>query len=50
MFSVCFSARFQSCPIESYLSVVRGILRYLKWIIDLACGIQNVIILNYFIF
>ncbi|RVW16178.1 Retrovirus-related Pol polyprotein from transposon RE1 [Vitis vinifera] len=30
MYSVCLCARFQSCPKESHLSVVKRILRYLK--------------------
>jgi hypothetical protein len=30
MFSVCMCARFQANPMESHLSVVKRILRYLK--------------------
>jgi hypothetical protein len=30
MFSVCMCARFQACPKEPHLSVVKRILRYLK--------------------
>ena len=30
MFSVCLCARFQSCPKESHLIVVKCIIRYLK--------------------
>ena len=30
MYSICLRARFQSCPKESHLSVVKRILRYLK--------------------
>ncbi|RVW83985.1 Retrovirus-related Pol polyprotein from transposon RE1 [Vitis vinifera] len=30
MYSVCLCARFQSCPKESHLSVIKQILRYLK--------------------
>ncbi|KAL6337931.1 hypothetical protein AAG906_005396 [Vitis piasezkii] len=30
MYSVCLCARFQSCPKESHLSVIKRILRYLK--------------------
>ncbi|WJZ81440.1 hypothetical protein VitviT2T_001283 [Vitis vinifera] len=30
MYSVCLCAKFQSCPKESHLSVVKRILRYLK--------------------
>ena len=30
MYSVSLCARFQSCPKESHLSVVKRILRYLK--------------------
>ena len=36
MFSVCLCARFQSCPKESYLLVVKIIFRYLSGTIDLA--------------
>ena len=40
MYSVCFYARFQACPKESHLKVVKRIFRYLKGIIDngLWCG------------
>ena len=30
MYSACLCARFQSCPKESHLSVLKRILRYLK--------------------
>lgn len=35
MFSVCLCARFQSCPKESHLIVVKRIFRYLLGTIDL---------------
>ena len=35
MYSVCLCARFQSCPKESHLSVVKRILRYLKRTMDI---------------
>nr|CAN82347.1 hypothetical protein VITISV_040746 [Vitis vinifera] len=35
MYSVCLCARFQSCPKESHLSVVKRILRYLKGNMDI---------------
>ena len=35
MYSVCFCARFQSCPKESHLSVVKRILKYLKETMDI---------------
>ena len=35
MYSVCLYARFQSCPKESQLSVVKQILRYLKGTMDI---------------
>ena len=35
MFSVCFCARFQSCPKESHLLAVKRIFRYLSRTIDL---------------
>ncbi|RVW90299.1 Retrovirus-related Pol polyprotein from transposon RE2 [Vitis vinifera] len=35
MYSVCFCARFQSCPKDSHLSVVKRILRYLKGTMDI---------------
>ena len=34
MFSVCLCARFQSCPKESHLHVVKRILKYLLGTID----------------
>ena len=34
MYSVCLCARFQSCPKESHLSVVKRILKYLKGTMD----------------
>ena len=36
IFSVCLCARFQSCPKESHLLVVKRIFRYLSGIINLA--------------
>ena len=36
MYSVCLCARFQSCPKESHLSVVKQILRHLKRTIDIS--------------
>ena len=41
MFSVCLCARFQSCPKESYLIVVKLIIRYLKGTIGMGCDIQK---------
>ena len=35
MYSVCLCARFQSCPKESHLSVIKRILKYLKGAIDI---------------
>ena len=35
MYNVCFCARFQSCPKESHLSVVKTILKYLKRTMDM---------------
>ena len=35
MYSACLCARFQSCPKESHLSVLKRILRYLKGIMDI---------------
>ena len=35
MYSVCFCARFQSCPKESHLSVIKRILKYLKETMDI---------------
>ncbi|KAL6313411.1 hypothetical protein AAG906_001125 [Vitis piasezkii] len=35
MYSVCLCARFQSCPKESHLSVIKRILRYLKGTMDI---------------
>ena len=35
MYNVCLCARFQSCPKESHLSVVKRILRYLKGTMDI---------------
>ena len=46
MYSVCLCARFQACPKESNLNVVKIIFRYLKVLLILDFGIQNVIILN----
>ena len=41
MFSVCLCARFQFCPKESYLIAVKHIIRYLKALLEWACGIQR---------
>ena len=35
MYSVCLCARFQSYPKESHLSVIKIILKYLKWAMDI---------------
>ena len=35
MQSVCLCARFHSCPKESHLSIVKRILKYLKWTMDI---------------
>ena len=35
MYSVYLCTRFQSCPKESHLSVVKRILKYLKWTMDI---------------
>ena len=35
MYSVYLCARFQSCPKESHLSVIKRILKYLKGIMDI---------------
>ena len=35
MYSVCLCARFQACPKESHLNVVKRIFRYLKSTIDI---------------
>ena len=35
MYSVCLCARFQSCPKEFHLNVVKRIFRYLKGTIDI---------------
>ena len=35
MYSVCLCVRFQSCPKESHLSVVKRVLKYLKGIMDI---------------
>ena len=35
MFSVCLCARFQSCPKESHLCLVKSIIRYVKGTLDL---------------
>ena len=35
MYSVCLYARFQACPKESHLNVVKRIFRYLKGTIDI---------------
>ena len=40
------TVRFQSCPKESHLSVVKRILRYLKGTMDYAYGIPKVITSN----
>ena len=36
LFSVCLYARFQSCPKESHLFVVKHIIRYLKGTIEMS--------------
>ena len=36
MFSVCLCARFQSCPKESHLIVVKHIIKYLKGTIGMS--------------
>ena len=36
MFSVCLCARFQSCPKESHLLVVKSIFRYMNVTLDLS--------------
>ncbi|KAL6342653.1 hypothetical protein AAG906_013059 [Vitis piasezkii] len=42
MYSVCLCARFQSCPKESHLSVVKRILKYLKGTMDIGlCQLQH---------
>ena len=35
MYSVCLCARFQSCPKESHLSIIKRILKYLKETMDI---------------
>ena len=35
MYSVCLCVRFQSCPKESHLNVMKRILRYLKGTMDI---------------
>ena len=35
MYNVCLCARFQSYPKESHLSVIKIILKYLKWAMDI---------------
>ena len=35
MYSVCLCVRFQACPKESHLTVVKRIFRYLKGTIDI---------------
>ncbi|KAL6337946.1 hypothetical protein AAG906_005411 [Vitis piasezkii] len=41
MYSVCLCARFQSCPKESHLSVVKRILRYLKGTMNIGLWYPN---------
>ena len=35
MYSVCLCDRFQSCPKESHLSVIKRIIKYLKGMMDI---------------
>ena len=46
MYSVCLCARFQSCPKESHLSVVKRILKYLKGTMDIGLWYSKVVTLN----
>ena len=46
MYSICLCSRFQSCPKESHLSVVKRILRYLKGTMDIGLWYPKVITLN----
>ena len=46
MYSVCLCDRFQFCPKESHLSVVKKILKYLKGTMTWDYGILRVITLN----
>jgi hypothetical protein len=41
MFSVCMSVRFQASPRESHLKATKRILRYLKHIQNIGCGIPK---------
>ena len=41
MFSVCLCARFQSCPKESHLSLVKRIIRYVKGTLELGLWYPN---------
>ena len=41
MFSICLCARFQSCPKESRLSLVKRIIRYVKGTLDLGLWYPN---------
>ena len=41
MFSVCICARFQSCPKESHLGLVKRIIRYVKGSLDLGLWYPN---------
>ena len=41
MFSVCLCARFQSCPKESHLGLVKRIIRYVKGTLDLGLWYPN---------
>ena len=42
MLSVCLCARYQANPKESHLTAIKRIIKYLKGITMLVCGIQKV--------
>ena len=46
MFSVCLCARFQSCPKESHLIVIKHISDILRALLEWACGIRNLTIFH----
>ena len=46
MYSVCLCARFQSCPKESHLSVIKRILKYLKGTMNIDLWYPRVTTLN----
>ena len=46
MFSVCLCARFQSCPKESHLIMIKHIIRYLKDTIGMGCVSEDQKILS----